>query len=637
MKKFGLVLMAAILSCWMTVPSYAALNTVAASRADNATDRTDGITFDNLGVWTLTVADGNSLGTTAGVAAATAGAGGANAGTLTFAGDTTISGDMGTAANQLLAINFNGSGKTSTMTSGVDTIGATTTTVGSGATAKFGNNTTLTGALVTTAAANTVLNLGGNTVTQTGITTLGAASTLRTTLNSSTSFGNVVSSGNAVIGAVTVDAVVAGGLTSGTALKVLDGGAGGTNGATITVTDNSARYSFTGANATGDITITPTLVDTATVTQSANTNSVATSLNGSTSTATGDFSTVQGVISNIASSSDLDNAYAQLDPVVDAGAIVAGLDASNQSLNSVITHLGDVRSPSGQTATTGVSSGDSYKDDAFWIKGFGSYLDQDNRGGVDGYTAATGGTAIGWDWPLAQDWRFGLGGGYAYSAVDSDGVGNAETDVHSIQGTAYASTTQDPWYVDMAFSFVWNLYDASRDIAISSINRQATADYDGQQYVTYIGGGYVNKVDAWEITPLASLQWTHLEVDSYTEDGAGSLNLNVSAQDYDVLQSGLGLKLAYPMTVDAGALTPSISGKWLYDFIGDAVQTSSTFTGGGAAFTTNGFDPAQHSFDIGAELKLVTHGDWTLVANYDLELKEDFTGHSGVLTGRYQF
>jgi outer membrane autotransporter protein len=44
------------------------------------------------------------------------------------------------------------------------------------------------------------------------------------------------------------------------------------------------------------------------------------------------------------------------------------------------------------------------------------------------------------------------------------------------------------------------------------------------------------------ITPIASLQASHVKVDSYTESGAGDVNLRVKSQDYDFVQSRLGVK-----------------------------------------------------------------------------------------------
>ncbi|MEF9438633.1 MAG: autotransporter outer membrane beta-barrel domain-containing protein [Candidatus Mariimomonas ferrooxydans] len=133
---------------------------------------------------------------------------------------------------------------------------------------------------------------------------------------------------------------------------------------------------------------------------------------------------------------------------------------------------------------------------------------------------------------------------------------------------------------------------------------------------------------------MASLRYTRLHLEGYTETNANSLNLKVDDQDYDFLQSGLGAMIAYK---DNTTFIPELHGMWLYDFIGDKQQTTSTFTGGGGSFNTNGADPAQHSFDIGAGLTLNTENNVSVVLNYDFEIKEDFYGHSGDVTVKYSF
>ena len=89
---------------------------------------------------------------------------------------------------------------------------------------------------------------------------------------------------------------------------------------------------------------------------------------------------------------------------------------------------------------------------------------------------------------------------------------------------------------------------------------------------------------------------------------ARALDLDVAAQDYNMAQTGLGAKIGYPIDFNSkfGKLTPEAKFKWLYDWVGDAQQATSTFTGGGGSFNTQGFTPAQSSYDFGVKLTLET-------------------------------
>jgi len=84
--------------------------------------------------------------------------------------------------------------------------------------------------------------------------------------------------------------------------------------------------------------------------------------------------------------------------------------------------------------------------------------------------------------------------------------------------------------------------------------------------------------------------------------------------------------------------TPELRAAYLYDFIGDDFQSTSTFTGGGAAFDTNGSDVAQQSGSLGIGLTYEAEDGRLLIsADYDAEVKSDFLGHSAALTARLKF
>ncbi len=111
----------------------------------------------------------------------------------------------------------------------------------------------------------------------------------------------------------------------------------------------------------------------------------------------------------------------------------------------------------------------------------------------------------------------------------------------------------------------------------------------------------------------------------YTEEGAGSLNLSIDSRNYDMFQSGLGTSLSRPFLWQDSRLMPEVHVKWLYDFIGDRQQTTSTFTGGGASFSTGGYDPPQSSLNAGARLTLINRYGVTVSVNYDWNSRRIFT------------
>lgn len=575
-------------------------------------------------------------------------------GTLTMSDDASINGLITTAVGGQGALTFSG---TSTVTGAIGTnteyLG-TITANGASETLTLGGNTFAD--IFTQGAANTI-DIGANTLdldgAATGAFTLNATGTLRLRINSATVFGNV-DVNNAGGGAVTmaagntVNVTVAGAISNGQTFLVIDG-TSGIAAVAGTITDNSALVSFTASEpAAGDLLLTAT-VNTAPIAAGNNAEAFNSALAGATSggALSTDLNSAVGQILS-ASTADLANAAAAtLDPVVDAGVPNVSNEIVTGHVETIVARMEEVslqqkqNNNSNNQQQSGVSSGEEAGTN-IWFKGYGSSLDQDRRDNVDGYDATTGGALLGFDELYWDNMRMGFGGGWGMADIDADANAD-QTDINTYQGSIYARYTPEPWYLDTSFTFAWNEYDGTRHISLDgvSVNRIATADYSGQQYSGFVGFGYPIKDEQWgpgfTVTPLASLHYIHTEIDDYIEEGAGALNLNVSSQGYDFLQSGLGAKLSWTFDQDWGKLIPAVHAKYLYDFIGDEAQTTSSFTGGGATFNTRGFDPAQHSFNVGAGLDIVNQSNVSIHLNYDFEGKEDFTGHYGSATVKFRY
>ncbi len=356
--------------------------------------------------------------------------------------------------------------------------------------------------------------------------------------------------------------------------------------------------------------------------------------------ATGDMADVLNELDTLPSAAALNQVLGTTTPAVDAGV----LNASNSTLNNFIgASLNRMRNlfafAGKETANSGVSAGDEKKLNSIWAKGYGSYLDQDARKGASGYSAWNSGTAFGIDRLFSDVFTLGISAGYAYGKVNSN-ANSARTSINSAQGTIYAGfqPLEAPYYIDATGSFAWNWYDSWRSIDIGGIHRIAKAEYDGQQYSTYIEGGYKVKLSkSLEVTPLASLQWSHLNLERYSETSAGSLSLNVDRQSYDILQSGLGIKASSQIEYKWGNFIPELHLKWLYDFINDDMVVTSSFNGGGGSFTSKGAKPARHSFNTGGKFSFELKNDISLIAECNVELKDRFVGIYGSGALRYKF
>lgn len=320
-----------------------------------------------------------------------------------------------------------------------------------------------------------------------------------------------------------------------------------------------------------------------------------------------------------------------LTPKVDGGNVIALNNVQNQALATVSDRLASVR-----LAEQGIATGGAFEDNAVWVQGFGGSADQDDRDGVRGYTADSYGFAIGGDTQVNDRSRVGIAFSYANTDVDSY---LGDSDIDTYQATVYADYDAGDWYAEGLIGVGFNDYETTRTTYGTS--GVASGDSDGLQYTVKVEGGYRLPLDGGlNLTPVGSLQYTHVDQDDYTETGSTSTTpiLTVNPDDISKFEIGLGAKVDYPITDGGITYVPELRAKYVYDIVGDEVETTSNFVGvTGTSFKTQGFDAQQHSFNFGAGLAIHAQNNITVSFDYDLEAKADYDAHTGAIKAKFAF
>ncbi|MFH1691664.1 MAG: autotransporter domain-containing protein, partial [Candidatus Omnitrophota bacterium] len=489
------------------------------------------------------------------------------------------------------------------------------------------------------------LTLGTNTITLSGtqIYTQGAGTTLNVGITSSSIFGNIIAiDGNASVDAGSiVNVVLSEYIADGTIFTIIDGKeAGGGVSVPTTITSNDSRVVFLGSSLNGDLVLTANRTSNGFAADAKDSNSVAVGdVLDNMQDPTSDMQTILNTMEGL-SSSQVASALDTMVPAIDAGIVNNSTAVLNNFVGTSLNRLKKVLSVTAAgNSVTGISSGDEEKLNSIWAKGYGSYLDQGTRKGILGFTAWNSGTAVGVDHISNDVFTIGIAGGYAYGHVNS-AANSGKTNISSGQGTIYAGYRDPdvPYFIDVVGSFAWNWYAGNREIIVGAINRKANADYDGQQYGVYLDGGYKFELGkTLEFTPLASIQWNHLHLAGYTETEAGSMNLTMNQQNYGILQSGLGASIVSVMKYEWGNISPEFHAKWLYNFINDAMATTSTFTGGGASFGSNGVKSAKNGVNLGGTLSFDSKNDVSFIVGCDTEIRDESFSVYGSAALRYKF
>lgn len=576
----------------------------------------------NLYANTLEIANTKTLtfnGTTAQTVTAVIDGDGAGQGSLTVGNgtsttDVTFTGTIGTPNADLAAI-----------------------TVSDNAVARFNANATTDGTLTNTG--TTRVGAGATVeagvLTDTGSYVLAASDADTTDALAEANFGRLDDTGNnGTLTASRVSIDVQSQLATGTVEL-----AEGINLGAATLADNSFQYSFVVANAGANSNVTVsrrTLEDIADGSQL--TNGAAETLDGLIASTDTEIAAINANLAAASSQEAVNDILESVSPTVDAGAVVGATGFTTQTSNITNTQLASLRDG---TEATGMYAGNVTNGLRGWVQGFGLTGDQDERDGVSGYDVDSYGVAVGLDTQsLADNWIWGLAFAYSDTDVDSDGVNNTNTDIDNYQVSVYANyDLDDRTYIAGQAGYVWGDNDQTRYNVGGVSGLTADADYDsdvifagleaGRKYM--VGGNTV-------LTPKALINYQHYDADGYTETGAGGANLTTSGDELDLFEIGVGVDASWDyQQADGSYLQPKIGVGVRHDLVGDEYQTTSTFAAGGSSFETEGFDPAQTTFNVSADVTYFSTTNWELSAGYDFEIKSDYDSHAGTLKAAYKF
>ncbi len=348
----------------------------------------------------------------------------------------------------------------------------------------------------------------------------------------------------------------------------------------------------------------------------------------------------------LTSQEEVETASEQLTPDPHGGGTVALMSVTTQTNTVIGFRLASLRENTlyAERAPLGLAAGDDGAlRHAVWAKPYTNHVQQGERGGVAGFDAFTWGILGGVDTeflPGAIDGaRAGISIGYADTHVFGSGAADSENRIDSYQVALYGDYTTDRYYVEGILAFSWNEVATRRRITFGGLDRTAEGRYAARQYAARFDAGLPIRVgDGPVVTPTAGFQYIQVESDAYTETGAGNLNLAV---DQDTLRQALGMvgaKVHTDLDVLDGRLRPELRGTLLYDFASDEAVSTATFTAGGASFQTTGADVAELGGAIGLGLGFTSDDQrWTVSADYEATLKDDFRGHTGMVQATLRF
>jgi hypothetical protein len=113
-----------------------------------------------------------------------------------------------------------------------------------------------------------------------------------------------------------------------------------------------------------------------------------------------------------------------------------------------------------------------------------------------------------------------------------------------------------------------NNYDSGR----AGLEGLANASTEGSEWSTFIGGGYDFHLGHLTVGPIASLQYTDVGIDSFSENGLPA-PLAIHSDSAESLRTDAGFRVFYPWQIGKIVVEPSLKAAWEHEYKYSALRS----------------------------------------------------------------
>jgi uncharacterized protein with beta-barrel porin domain len=397
---------------------------------------------------------------------------------------------------------------------------------------------------------------------------------------------------------------------------------------------------------------------------------VGTMLNRVAGVTSGDLNTVLNAIDSLPAAANVRDAYKQISPEK-AGALTnLGFVAANFQVRNLATRITNLRFVQGGSGgASSLSSGGlscNYSQmnglmlayngaslsnlfsarkefrvpESRWglfADGGAAFGSQNSSVNQTGYNFSLGGFTLGADYRLRDNLLVGLATGYSHVNSGFYGSGG-DVNANTIPFNVYAAYFPGSLYAYGSLGYALNLFDLKRGINFDGIGRNATSSTTGNQFNLYGETGYDLKFSRFILTPSATLAFSALWVNGFTETGAGALNLKVGAQSANSVQTGLGGRLTVPLRVGSVKVVPQAYAFYQHEFANGSRGLDASLSQGSSTFNFQ-TDTAGRNFALlGASITVGLKKNIYAQVNFSAEVGRGNSTAQYVNAGlRYEF
>ena len=219
---------------------------------------------------------------------------------------------------------------------------------------------------------------------------------------------------------------------------------------------------------------------------------------------------------------------------------------------------------------------------------------------------------------------------YNHTDAKTDANGS-KTKVDSYSPGLFATFFQDGYYFNGLFSYGYNQYSNNRNLNFGGLSSTANSSPSGGQYVGNFDFGYDFKPDKhWILGPTLGVTYTHLDIDSFNETGAGAADLSVNTQHADSVRSRLGSHVVYQFHSGPFLFQPNFTAAWQHEYLDDSSGITSQFNiPGSSPFTIQTAAPSRDSALLGLGVTATLDNSMALYLNYLIDVgAQDYLAQS---------
>jgi hypothetical protein len=276
----------------------------------------------------------------------------------------------------------------------------------------------------------------------------------------------------------------------------------------------------------------------------------------------------------------------------------------------------------------------------WWSRGYGfTNSVSDDTWAKTSYSSATGGLMFGADMVLGKGFIAGAFIGYMPGTVDITGGLVDETNtMNGANVGIYGSWVPDSgqWYVEAAAQGGYAGVDRTRELYIPGVVRTATSDNSlwAASVNSEIGMNIRIGGDMF-VQPYASVAAGYVGQSSYTEQGAGSANLDVSSQSAVMLQPSIGSRIMHTLRIDRDVLTPYIGSAFIAAVpIGDWDVTATNAYSATPGYSVYGSPETRYGASFEAGVEFASYKGITAYCSFNgmqFENEQQYGGQIGVI------